>query len=154
MRKLADALYSLCIAVWVGGLVAIGYVAVPVLFAQLQDRTLAGSLAGHMFAVGSWVALACAVYLLAYLQCVHGRAALRNRIVWLVVAMLTLSLSGQWIIQPIIAELRALALPLPVMQSPLAASFGRWHGVSSVLYLVQAVLGIALVILQGHGRRP
>ncbi|HEY1182493.1 MAG TPA: DUF4149 domain-containing protein [Rhodocyclaceae bacterium] len=154
MKKLADALYSLCLTVWVGGLMAIGYVAVPVLFAQLQDRTLAGTLAGHMFAVGSWIALACAAYLLAYLWCSHGRAALRNRVVWLVVAMLALSLIGQWVIQPIIADLRAQALPLPVMQSPLAASFGRWHGVSSVLYLIQAVLGVALVIAQGRGRRP
>jgi hypothetical protein len=154
MDKLADALYSLCITVWVGGLLAIGYVAVPVLFDQLQDRTLAGTLAGHMFAVGSWIASVCAIYLLAYLWRSHGRAALRHRIVWLVVAMLMLSLIGQCVIQPIIADLRAQALPLPVMQSPLAVSFGRWHGISSVLYLIQAALGVALVIMQGRGRKP
>jgi hypothetical protein len=38
------------------------------------------------------------------------------------------------------------------MQSPLAEAFARWHGVSSVLYLVQAVLGLGLVVIQGRGK--
>jgi hypothetical protein len=152
MKKLADAFYSICIAVWVGGLVAIGYVAVPVLFARLADRSLAGFLAGSMFAVGNWIGLFCAVYLLAYLFRAHGRLALRNPVTSLV-AMLLLGVIGQFAIQPVIAGLRAEALPLPVMQSPLAGEFARWHGVSSVLYLVQAVLGLALVVMQGRGRR-
>lgn len=153
MKKLADALYSICITLWVGGLIGIGYVAVPVLFSQLPDRSLAGSLAGNMFAIGSWIGLVCAAYLLTYLSRVHGRAAMRNPVLRLVVAMLLLGLVGQFLIQPIIAGLRAEALPLPVMQSPLATSFARWHGVSSVLYLIQAVLGLALVVVQSRGRR-
>lgn len=153
MKKLADALYSICITLWVGGLIGIGYVAVPVLFSQQPDRSLAGSLAGHMFAIGSWIGLCCATYLLAYLFRVHGAAALRNPVLRLVAAMLLLGLVGQFLIQPIIAGLRAEALPLPVMQSPLAANFARWHGVSSVLYLIQVVLGLALVVIQSRGRR-
>ncbi|MBX9847713.1 MAG: DUF4149 domain-containing protein [Rhodocyclaceae bacterium] len=152
MRKLADALYSISISLWVGGLLAIGYVAVPVLFAYLADRSIAGFLAGNMFAIGSWIGLVCALYLLAYLFRRHGRQALHNPVTALVAAMLLLSVIGQFVIQPIITGLRAEALPLPVMQSALATTFARWHGVSSVLYLVQAVLGLALVVMQDRGR--
>lgn len=154
MKKLADALYSICITLWVGGLIGVGYVAVPVLFARLADRSVAGYLAGSMFAVGSLIGLLCAVYLLAYLFRVHGRSALSNPITAVVAAMLLLGVVGQFVIQPIIAGLRAEALPLPVMQSTLAAEFSRWHGASSVLYLIQVVLGLALVVMQGQGRRP
>ena len=154
MKKLADALYSICITLWVGGLIGIGYVAVPVLFARLADRSLAGFLAGNMFAIGGWLGLSCAFYLLAYLFRVHGRAALRNPVTCLVALMLLLGVIGQFVIQPVIAGLRAEALPLPVMQSPLAEAFARWHGVSSVLYLVVVVLGLALVVMQGKGKRP
>lgn len=155
MRSLADALYSICITVWVGGLVGIGYVAVPVLFVQLPgDRSLAGHLAGNMFALGGLVGMVCGAYLLAYLFRVHGRSALRNPATCLVAAMLVLGAIGQFVIQPVIAGLRAEALPLPVMQSPLADTFARWHGVSSVLYLIVVILGLALVVMQGRGRRP
>ena len=68
--------------------------------------------------------------------------------------MLLLGMIGQFVIQPIIAGLRAAALPQPVMQSPLADAFARWHGVSSVLYLIVVLLGLALVVMQGRGRRP
>ncbi len=152
MRKLANALYAISISLWVGGLLAIGYVAVPVLFAYLADRSIAGFLAGNMFSIGGWIGLICALYLLAYLFRQHGRLALRNPVTALVAAMLLLSVIGQFVIQPIIAGLRAEALPLPVMQSSLATVFARWHGVSSVMYLIQAVLGLALVVMQDRGR--
>lgn len=155
MKKLADAFYSICITLWVGGMIGIGYVAVPVLFARLPDhRSLAGYLAGNMFAVGSLIGLLCAVYLLIYLFRVHGRDAMRNPVTCLVALMLLLGVIGQFVIQPVIAGLRTEALPLPVMQSALAATFARWHGVSGVLYLIQVVLGLILVVKQGHGRRP
>ena len=49
MRRFADALYSIAITLWVGGLWAIGYLAAPTLFAELSDRALARQLAGAMF---------------------------------------------------------------------------------------------------------
>jgi hypothetical protein len=153
MRRLADALYSICITLWVGGLIGIGYVAVPVLFTHLADRSLAGYLAGNMFAIGGWLGIACGLYLMAYLFGVHRRAAWRNPVTGLVGAMLLFGVIGQFVIQPVIAGLRAEALPLPVMQSPLAEAFARWHGASSVLYLFVVLLGLALVVVQGRGRR-
>ena len=51
MRKLSEALYFILIALWVGGMWAIGYMAAPVLFASLGDRQLAGMVAGKLFAL-------------------------------------------------------------------------------------------------------
>lgn len=153
MKRFADALYSIAIACWVGGLLGIGYVAVPVLFMRLADRSLAGYLAGDMFAIGGWIGIVCGCYLLTYLFRAHGRAALRNGVTRLVALMLLIGMVGQFILQPTIATIRAQALPLPVMQSAFAESFARWHGASSVLYLIEFCLGIALVITQSKGKR-
>ena len=38
------------------------------------------------------------------------------------------------------------------MESALRDRFTTWHGVSSALYLVQSLLGIALAILQERGK--
>jgi hypothetical protein len=39
----------------------------------------------------------------------------------------------------------AIELGLAVMQSPMAQSFKRLHGVSSVLYLLQSLFGLAIL---------
>lgn len=152
-QRLAAALYSLVIAFWVGSQMAIGYIAAPVLFSQLADRTLAGALAGAMFAVMAWVGLGCGVYLLLALALARGRAAFRSLEFGCIALMLALTLLGHFGIGPLLAGLKAEALPLPVMESPLRARFSLWHGVSSVLYLLQTLIGLALVLVARPGDR-
>jgi MFS family permease len=150
--RLAGALYSLCIAVWAGSLLAIGYIAAPVLFSQLADRAVAGNVAGAMFSVTAWVGMACGTYLILFILFVKGWRALKSGVFWVVLLMLVLTLAGHFGVQPILAQLKADALPRQVMESALRDRFRTWHGVSSGLYLVQSLLGIALVLLQERGR--
>ena len=56
-------------------------------------------------------------------------------------------------IQPLLAQLKADALPREVMESVLRSRFATWHGVSSILYLVQSLLGLVLVIGRGRGTK-
>ncbi len=136
---------SLAVTAWVGGLWGVGYLAVPVLFHAQPDRQLAGMLAGHMFEVLGYVGIVCGAYLLAYRFLASCRW--RDSQFLLVAAMLAISLLIQFGIQPLMAELKAQAMPLDVMQSGFAAQFKMWHGVSSVLYLIESLLGAALIIL-------
>jgi uncharacterized membrane protein len=153
MRKLADLLYVFAITLWVGGLWAIGYVVAPTLFHELSaNRALAGNLAGRMFTMIAWVGIVCAAYLMLLLFLRRGVAAFRSGVFWLVLLMLLLTLAGHFGVQPIMAQLKSEALPREVMETVLRDRFARWHGVSSVLYLIQSVLGAALVALQQRGR--
>jgi hypothetical protein len=79
VRKLSEALYFILIALWVGGMWAIGYLAAPVLFASLGDRQLAGMVAGKLFALIGWVGLGSAAYLLVFLPVPLGRAGFQAR---------------------------------------------------------------------------
>jgi hypothetical protein len=152
MKTLADGLYHIAITLWVGGLWAIGYIAAPTLFTSLSDRSLAGEIAGRLFGVIAWVGIACAAYLLLHLFMRRGWAAFKSSVSWLVLAMLLLTLAGYFGIQPILAQLRAEAWPRAVMESVVRDRFATWHGISSGLYLLQSLLGVALVLLQGRGR--
>lgn len=153
MRRLAESLYSLTISLWFGGLCAIGYLAAPVLFHELSDRTLAGSLAGAMFSVVAYAGLACGAYLLLYMLVQRGWRVLKSGVFWIVVAMLVLTAAGHFGIQPILAQLKADALPRQVMESTMRNRFAAWHGVSSGLYLLQSLLGLWLVLWQERGKR-
>jgi hypothetical protein len=152
MSRLAFALYSIAVSVWVGSLLAIGLIAVPVLFNQLADRSVAGSLAGSMFALMAWVGLGCGTYLILFVVFAKGWRAIKSSVFWIVLLMLILTVAGHFGVQPVLAQLQADALPRRVMESALRDRFAVWHGVSSALYLVQSLMGIALVILQERGK--
>ncbi len=145
MKKFADGLALLAVTVWVGVLWGIGYVAVQVLFQAMPDKTLAGMLAGRMLAQVVYIGMASACYLLVYYLSTFGRAAFKQAVFWIVVVMLLLTMA-QLVIQPIMADLKAQALPAEVMKSAFADRFRAWHGIASILYLVQSLTGAVLVL--------
>lgn len=151
MRRLADALYLVTIALWVGGLWAIGYIAAPMLFSSLGERQLAGMVAGKLFALMGWISLGCAAYLIVFTLIRSGTRFFKSAIFWLVLFMGLLAAASQFGIQPLMAQLKADALPREVMASVLRDRFAAWHGISSILYLVQSLLGLWLVVWSGRG---
>jgi uncharacterized membrane protein len=151
LRNLPKYLAALSVTLWVGGMWMLGYVVVPALFKVLPDRQLAGLVAGQLFTLLAYIGIVCALYLLLYQLQQSGRAALRSNAFRVTVAMLLLVLAGQFVMQPILADLKLQALPLDVMNSAFAPQFKTWHAVSGILYLIQSLLGIALVV---DSRKP
>lgn len=152
MGRVADALQSILATLWVGGMWAIGYIVAPVLFSRLGDRALAGLIAGKLFSLIAWIGIATAVYLLVFRLARYGSAVFRQGVFWIVLLMLALVCAGEFGIQPIMAALKEEALPKQVMESVLRDRFAAWHGVSSVLYIIQSLLGAAMVVLLGRSK--
>ena len=153
MRTVTEALYRIFVVVWVGGLLAIGYLAAPVLFASLNDRTLAGEVAGKLFALIGWVGLAAGSYLSLFLIGRWRAAVFRRAVFGLVLLMLGMTAAQLVGIQPLMAQLKLDALPREVMESVLRDRFATWHGVASILYLVESLLGLWLVVWTERGLR-
>lgn len=152
MRRFWDGLAGTLLVLWVGGMWAVGYVAAPVLFSKLSDKLLAGALAGRLFEVMAWIGIVAAAYLLIYRVARDGAAVLKTLFFWILIAMLVLTLIGQFGIQPILQGLKDQAMPRAVMESVFADRFRHWHGVSSILYLLQSGLGLLLVWRAGLAR--
>lgn len=153
MRRLSEALYFVAITLWVGGMWAIGYMVAPVLFSSLGDRQLAGMVAGKLFSLIGWVGLGSAAYLLIFLVARCRGQAFRRAVFWLVLLMALLAAASQFGIQPLLVQLKADALPREVMASVLRDRFAAWHGISSILYLMQSGLGFWLVVWANRGLR-
>jgi hypothetical protein len=107
-------------------------------------------LAGKLFSLIGWVGLGCAAYLLIFMLLRTGAAALKRWAFWLVLLMVVLTVASQFGIQPLMVQLKAEALPREVMESVLRDRFVTWHGISSILYLAQSLLGLLIVV--GAGR--
>ncbi|MDR1855535.1 MAG: DUF4149 domain-containing protein, partial [Azoarcus sp.] len=115
---LADALARVLIALWIGGMWAVGYLAAPVLFKMLApDRILAGAIAGQLFTYIAWIGLGTAIYLLALLFVAAGRAATRRAVFWVVAALLACVAIGYFGIQHEMAALKAGVASMDVMES-------------------------------------
>jgi len=152
MRSIADALQSIAVTLWVGGMWVIGFIVAPLLFSRLGDRVLAGAIAGKLFTIIAWIGIGCALYLVLYRLVRFGSGCFRQGLVWVSLLMLVLLLAGGFGVQAIMEGLRAQALPKEVMESVFRDRFMTWHGVASVLYLIQSLLGLVLVVLHGKGR--
>ncbi len=149
MKNIADNLSLIAITLWVGGLWAIGYLAAPVLFSALSDKTMAGMLAGKMFTFVAYIGIGCGFYLLIHRLATAGTGALKQGFFWVALVMLLLAVAGHFGIQPIMEGLKSQAFPKRVMESIFRDRFARWHGISSIVYLVQSVLGLVLVLRRG-----
>lgn len=153
MRRFSEGLYFVVLTLWVGGLWAIGYLVAPVLFANLESRQLAGILAGKLFALIGWIGLGSAAYLFVFLLLRWRGQLLKRAVFWLVLMMALMSAASLFGIQPLMEQLKADALPREVMESVLRDRFATWHGISSILYLVQSMLGLWLVVWGSRGLR-
>ena len=127
------------LTLWVGGLWAIGYIAAPVMFSMLEDKSLAGNLAGQMFHIISYIGLVCGSFLLVS---VFRRTKFQWQ-VWLLFLMLVIVASSEFILQPMMEALKSQGL---LEGSAIKKQFGILHGVASSLYLVVSLCGLSLVV--------
>lgn len=139
-NRLTERLPLLAAALWWGSMSAIGFMAVPLLFAHLPSKALAGSVAAHLFAGQTWVSVACGVVLLLRLRPRHtpdGGAAQTTLV--FVLAGLLAALLLQYAVAPRILTRVDLRL---------------WHSAGVALYALQWLCaGWALWRLGGDRRR-
>lgn len=109
-------------------------------------------MAGRLFTITAHLGYACAAVLLAVRYLEARRGFWRDRTVWVVLAMLLLSAVGHFGLQPVIAALRDAGYAAAAPGSPERAAFGAWHGAASAVYLLESLLGLALVWLAGRCR--
>ena len=114
----------LAAALWWGSLSAIGFMAVPLLFAHLPTPQLAGQAAARLFAAQAWVSIACGLLLFMCSRGDEPQARMgwaHGALVFIAGGML-LALLGEFAVAPRIMARENLKL---------------WHAVGSGMYLLQ-----------------
>lgn len=132
----------MALTLWVGGLWVAGYVVAPSLFATLDDRQLAGQLAGQIFHLVSYIGLVVGASLLISVIAQKCGGWLRDRRAQILLLMLLGVALSVSVLQPMMQELKLLGIAPGTEQ---AAQFGRLHGVSAILHLLNSLLGLWLV---------
>ena len=125
IRKVFRVLFVL----WAGSLWSLAVWVAPTLFFAQGDRHLAGVLAARLFRMETYLGLAVAGLALA----LPGRGRMRG--VYVAAALLALN-------ELVLRRLMDSAL---AQGAALGLSFGAWHGVSALMYVL-ACLGVLLVV--------
>lgn len=123
-------------ALWWGSLTSLGFVMVPMLFANLGAPAVAGAMAAKLFTAQTWLSTGCAMFLLLILNkkddpalAWQAQAAIK-----FIVAGLLLALLVEFGVAPRIVSARAEGGNLKL-----------WHGLGTAFYVVQWLCaGLAL----------
>ena len=141
-------IFNILSGLWVGSFITVGFLVVPVLFSTLGDRQVAGVVAALLFKETAYIGVALSGFLMVMAnhlvrQGHHHYTLIR----WILLGMLACVIGAAFIIIPWMNSLRdqALYAGLAIRESSNAMLFGRLHGVSSVLFMIQSALGLLLV---------
>ncbi len=150
------------VALWIGGLAALGMVAAPAVFAVLEahdpvaGRTLAGLVFGDIFERFqqlAWI-LGGALLLLLGLRAALGPRPRRLALqLWLVLGMLTASAYSGLLLGPRIETLRretATTMAALPESDPRKIEFGRLHGLSNSLMALTLLAGLSLFWIEAR----
>ncbi|MGD9774243.1 DUF4149 domain-containing protein [Diaphorobacter sp.] len=119
-----ERLPVLVAALWWGSLSAIGFLAVPMLFAHLPTPAMAGNMAARLFEAQTHVSVVCGVLLLALSRQKHAQSPeewARAAMIFIISGTL-LALLVQYGVAPRIVARQNLKL---------------WHSLGSVMYALQ-----------------
>ena len=133
---------KILLTLWVGGMWTVGYIVAPTLFNMLE-KTVAGNVAGQLFTIMSYVGLVCGSLLVVGTVSRLGAQVMSHWVFWVLLVMLLLVLIGQFVLQPMMAELKASGIT-----ELNRSEFGKLHGIASVLFLINSVLGLSLIVSQ------
>ena len=133
----------LLLTLWVGSLLAIGYLAVPIAFATMSDITIAGNYAGKLFSAVNMLGLACGVVLIITKLILYKRQIMGLWRFWVLLVMLGLTLLFSYYLQPEMAAVKQLVAN---GNDADLERFSLFHMLSKNVYMLVSFLGVALVV--------
>ena len=123
----------LAAALWWGSLTAIGFLAVPLLFAHASSPAVAGSLAAKLFQAQMWVGVGCGLLLLMTARRADGTA--------------TMEWAGGAVVYVLLGLLAALVQEFAIAPKIVARQDLRfWHTAGTAAYAVQWLCALVVFL--------
>ncbi len=149
MQRLGlQRIFTVVAGLWVGGFMTVGYLVTPILFSALGDRQVAGIVAGNIFRAEAYLSIALSLTLMIAASFLVAKGAHSFRAIrWILLVILACAIGAGLVLIPWMSSLRDQAnfVGISVMASSSAGLFSRLHGISSGLFMIQSLLGIALL---------
>ena len=118
-------------ALWWGSLSTLGFLVVPLLFANLPTPALAGAMAANLFSAQTWVSVVCGVFLLMTTRSNHALTGglIDSTAIILIICGVLMALLVEFAVAPHILMRNNLKI---------------WHSLGSGMYLLQWLCALAI----------
>jgi hypothetical protein len=133
----------LLLTLWVGSLWAIGYLAVPMAFINLDNVPLAANYAGQLFYAVNVLGIGCSVVLIVSQLIQYQSKAMKSWRFFVLMLMLILSVVFITYLLPETNQIRQLDWRTDQV---LIDKFDWLHSLSENVYLILSLLGLALIL--------
>ena len=153
MLRLAQYVYSLTLALWVGGIAIFTFVVAPAIFRSF-DRDMAAVVIGKLFDGYFIYNLALSVFALIFaLAALPGRYVYKKISLLLIAAAIVINAYVAFSLHPQVREVKRQVASFETMpkDSPARKEFSRLHAVSAVLNILLLADGAALIYLSYSG---
>ena len=145
MENTINKLGFLITTIWVGSLWSMLMVT-SVLFNKISSTFIAGAIAADMFTFLNYAGMFVLTLIIILGFKLNGMKLLKKSFFWIALIILMLVLISFFGINPFLETLKLEAFPREVMEGVFADRYKSWHGIASVAYLFQCLLGLALVL--------
>ncbi len=133
----------LLVTLWVGSLLSIGFIAVPLAFMTFEDSEVAGNYAGELFRVVNILGIGCASALLITKLVQYGKQVFKLWRVWIICLMLLLTLYLVVVLFPQAELIKTMDWRTDPI---LSEQFDSVHSLSELMYVIISLLGVSLVV--------
>ncbi|MFN7094569.1 MAG: DUF4149 domain-containing protein [Burkholderiales bacterium] len=131
---------------WIGGSWMVGLVMFPLLFRAL-DQITASDLVGQILSINAYIGIVCLLIALVEVIVNHKLSLIKTKRFWYIIGMGSILVVNYFAIFPIIYRFRqklsSVAHQIIAVQSNV---FDFWHSLSSVLFILICILGVAYLI--------
>jgi hypothetical protein len=145
MGSFLNKLSFIFTSIWVGGLWAMLMVTY-VIFNIMPSSYIAGMIVSDIFSYINIFGIITLVLILGYGFHVESIRFFKKMQAWLAFFLLLVVCISFFGINPILEALKVEAFPKEVMESVFADRFSAWHGIASVAYLIECILGLFLLL--------
>jgi len=145
MSPFLNQLSFIFTSIWVGGLWAMLMVTY-VIFNIIPSSYIAGVIVSNLFSYMNLFGIIALILALIYGFRVESIRFFKKIQAWLALFLLLILCISFFGINPILEALKLEAFPKEVMESVFADRFSAWHGIASIAYLIQCILGLFLLL--------
>ena len=117
-----------------------------ILFEKIPSSYIAGNLAADMFQFMNYFGFGSVIFIILTNFKLNRFKFLKESVFWILLLITSLILLNYFGIQPLLDSFKVDALPKEVMESVFADRFSTWHGIASISYLIECILGILLIL--------
>ena len=145
MENLLNKFGFIITVIWVGSLWSMLMVT-SILFNKIPSTYIAGAIAADMFQFLNYFGMFVLITIILIGIKLEGIKIFKKLFFWITLLILASVLISFFGLNPLLETLKIEAIPRDVVEGIFENRYNTWHGITSIVYLFQCIMGVLLIL--------